>query len=394
MTQEIDQQRAQAIDQRRYDIDWLRNLAFLVLILYHVGMYYVADWGWHIKSEHQLVWLQDLMLLTNPWRMSLLFVISGMATAMVDEKFSRWQLAQIRIKRIFIPLVFGMFVLVAPQVYLEGVSRNLLQLDYWHFWLEYVNPSTDLLPMQHTPIGLLTWNHLWYLPYLLCYSLVFLAISPAINLLTELLGKLNISAWHAFASVVLVSTCIWWSLSKSYPTTHALIDDWYNHARYFWVFCVGFMLPKLPILWDRLIACRRVMLCLALAGYTWLLLDRYGILNVGEGLNKQLWIQFTHGILFSLNYWAWIFVCIAYAGRYLRFSNQFLRYANKAVLPWYILHQTLIIMIAASLAFLHWPAWLEAPILIVLTCVSCWLGYEIVSRVGVLRFLFGLKKEG
>ena len=67
----------QVIDQRRYDIDWLRTLAFIVLILYHVGMYYVADWGWHIKSAEQSVWLQNVMLLTNPWRMSLLFFISS-----------------------------------------------------------------------------------------------------------------------------------------------------------------------------------------------------------------------------------------------------------------------------------------------------------------------------
>jgi hypothetical protein len=135
------------------------------------------------------------------------------------------------------------------------------------------------------------------------------------------------------------------------------------------------------------------MLCLALAGYTWLLLDRHGFLDVGEQLNQQVWLQFTHGILHSLNSWAWILVCIAYAGRYLRFSNQFLQYANKAVLTWYMLHQTLIIMIAAALAGLHLLAWIEAPILILLTCLGCWLGYELVSRVGVLRFLFGLKKR-
>ena len=37
---------------RRHDIDALRALAFLLVILYHVGMYYVADWPWHLKSPH------------------------------------------------------------------------------------------------------------------------------------------------------------------------------------------------------------------------------------------------------------------------------------------------------------------------------------------------------
>ena len=43
---------------RRYDIDALRVFAFGLLILYHVGMFYVADWGWHVKSNHQAEWLQ------------------------------------------------------------------------------------------------------------------------------------------------------------------------------------------------------------------------------------------------------------------------------------------------------------------------------------------------
>ena len=53
-------------NERHYDIDWLRTLAFGVLILYHVGMYYVTDWGWHIKSEETSTILQDIMILTNP----------------------------------------------------------------------------------------------------------------------------------------------------------------------------------------------------------------------------------------------------------------------------------------------------------------------------------------
>ena len=64
---------------RRYDLDWLRVLAFGLLILYHTGMFYVADWGWHVKSVHQSEWLQLPMLLSNQWRMPLIFLVSGLA---------------------------------------------------------------------------------------------------------------------------------------------------------------------------------------------------------------------------------------------------------------------------------------------------------------------------
>nr|WP_246754345.1 hypothetical protein [Bradyrhizobium diazoefficiens] len=65
--------------ERRIDLDWVRILAFGLLIFYHVGMLYVS-WGFHIKSVHRLTWLEPLMLFLNPWRLSLLFLVSGVAT--------------------------------------------------------------------------------------------------------------------------------------------------------------------------------------------------------------------------------------------------------------------------------------------------------------------------
>lgn len=65
--------------QRRHDLDWLRVIAFGLLVLYHVGMYYVT-WDWHVKSPTTHLMLEPLMLLSSPWRISLL-LISGVATA-------------------------------------------------------------------------------------------------------------------------------------------------------------------------------------------------------------------------------------------------------------------------------------------------------------------------
>ena len=71
---------AAPLGERRYDLDWIRILAFGLLILYHVGMYYVT-WDWHVKSPHASATLEPLMMLTSPWRMSALFLVSGVATA-------------------------------------------------------------------------------------------------------------------------------------------------------------------------------------------------------------------------------------------------------------------------------------------------------------------------
>ena len=62
---------------RRHDLDALRVAAFALLILYHVGMVYVPEWRFHLKSPVELAWIEWPMVLVNRWRMSLLFLLSG-----------------------------------------------------------------------------------------------------------------------------------------------------------------------------------------------------------------------------------------------------------------------------------------------------------------------------
>ena len=120
---------------RFHELDALRVIAFGVLILYHIGMYYVLEWGWHIKSEQPQAWLQDVMILTNQWRMSLLFLISSMVLTVLLTRVEPKPLLFLkragkliiqRTQRLMIPLLFGMFVIVAPQVYIEWTVNGVI----------------------------------------------------------------------------------------------------------------------------------------------------------------------------------------------------------------------------------------------------------------------------
>ncbi|NJO02019.1 MAG: acyltransferase [Bacteroidia bacterium] len=88
--------------ERRYDLDWLRVLAFSLLIFYHVGMLFVS-WGWHIKNDNISHLMEVPMLFVNQWRMSLLFMISGAATFFAMNKLPSRKLIRERSKRIFLP---------------------------------------------------------------------------------------------------------------------------------------------------------------------------------------------------------------------------------------------------------------------------------------------------
>ena len=378
---------------RRYELDWLRSLAFALLILYHIGMYYVADWGWHIKSEQTFTGLQDLMILTNPWRMSLLFLLAGMALSLVLPRISRLKLFGLRSRRLLIPLLFTMFVVVVPQVYYEALSQQLIQPGYLQFWWQYINPVTDLLPEHHSPIGLLTWNHAWFIPYLWCYSLLVLLCYPLLNAVAQARWLQQLQGRYALALVFALMFWAWWTLRADFPSTHALVDDWYNHAKYFLVFIAGFLLARQDLWWQQLVSHRRLWLGLALLCYSLIIAERHDVFAVSAQFDTSVWVKTLFGVVLIANHWLWLLAVLGYAGAYLAKTNSpLLRYCNDAVLPWYILHQTLIILFASWLKPWAIPAVFEFPLLLVLTVVACWLGYEFIRRFTLLRWCFGLGK--
>ena len=107
---------------RHHFLDWVRIIAFFLLILYHVGMYYVT-WGWHVKSPHAGTTLEPFMMLSSPWRLALLFLVSGVASSVMLAKLRPLAFLGKRSWRLLIPLLFGMLVIVPPQSYLEVVEK-------------------------------------------------------------------------------------------------------------------------------------------------------------------------------------------------------------------------------------------------------------------------------
>ncbi|HTL15443.1 MAG TPA: acyltransferase family protein, partial [Thermomonas sp.] len=157
---------------RRHDIDALRALAFALLILYHLAMLYVADWGWHLKSAQTYEWLQVPMLVVNRWRMDLIFLISGLAASFLLKPGEAAAFAWRRTLRLLVPLVFGILVVVPVQPYAQGVANGLVEPGFGrflaHYYGGYAWPAGAFDGWEHG----FTWNHLWYLAYLWPYTMV------------------------------------------------------------------------------------------------------------------------------------------------------------------------------------------------------------------------------
>jgi hypothetical protein len=174
--------------------------------------------------------------------------------------------------------------------------------------------------------------------------------------------------------------------------TFVLLGDWYNHAFYFSAFMAGYALAKLPNVWQTIILKRNTWLVLSLISYT-LVLMRF---NRAWGFdidysNASIAIKLLINVIFSGNKIFWLLSVMSFAGAFLNKKSAKIAYINEAILPWYILHQTLIIVFAMWLSQLTLGPVVEPFLLIVFTFMGCFIGYELIKRFTITRFIFGLK---
>jgi len=391
---------SETIDNRRYEIDWLRALAFILLIFYHIGQFYVADWGWHVKSAYLSDFLKNIMLLINQWRMPLIFIISGMALSLVEDKIDSVKLFKMRLTRVFIPLLLGMFIIIPPQVYFELVQSEGYSAGYFEFIKLYLDSDTGLY-FEHQllssrtglPFGLITYNHLWYLLYLFTYTLVYLAIKPLLLRVNWHQISKDISAVTILAVPLILILLYDFILLRYFPDdTFVLIGDWYNHALYFTVFMLGYVLAKTPNVWKILIEYRKTWLILAISSYALVVIRFNRVLGFDvDYATSSIIIQFLITFIWSANKVFWLLCILGLAGAYLNKKHPVLTYMNEAVLPWYILHQTLIIIFAMWLTKFKLGPVFEPVLLILLTFIGCAFGYEVIKRFTVSRIVFGMK---
>jgi len=103
---------------------------------------------------------------------------------------------------------------------------------------------------------------------------------------------------------------------------------------------------------------------------------------------------YMYGFLNSLNIWMIVLAACGYAKKYLNFTNSFLKTANKAVYPFYIIHQTVIVAVAYYLVQLDLPIAVKLPLLVLISFSLIYgIYYFLIKPFLVTRFLFGMKME-
>ncbi len=232
--------------KRRYDLDWLRIFAFGILIFYHVAMFYVA-WDWYLKSRYSADYLEPVMALTG-WRLSLLFLISGTAVRFAIDKTTVRKFLPQRLTRLVVPLAFGMAVICAPQTYVELRYLGEIGPGYLAFYRDYLGFGE--FSMVRPP-----WNHLWYVAYILVYTVLAAACLPLLRLATSALGAPFFAwlsrgrAWRLLLVPAIPFYVYALALDPYFPTTLALWGDWAYLTKNLTFFLFGFLAAKNEDFW-------------------------------------------------------------------------------------------------------------------------------------------------
>ncbi len=364
---------------RVYYIDWLRVIAVLLLILFHTARIFDIWDPFYVKNATTSSFLSyAVILFLNQWQIPLLFLLAGASTWFALRFRSGRQYAAERLKRLLLPFLFGILVIVPPQAYLARFQQSGYNQSYFQFLSSYFDIRGDLTGYT----GLFTPAHLWFILFLFVFALVAL---PFLLSLKHEGGKQWISRVAALTGKP--GGWLWFILPLL--VAGALPDiGGKNPFVYITLFFYGYILMADDRF--RVVLDRSRWLALALSLITLAGLIVLGMANLPTP--KYSWGDILSFLLRTSNTWSWMAVLLGFGQRYLNRTNPFLKNASEGSYPFYILHQTIIVMIGYFVVQLTAGIAVKYILIAAASFVVTTLLYDLlVRRTNLTRFLFGMK---
>ena len=374
---------------RRYELDWLRVLATLLVFLYHSSRFFNQN-DWVVKNIDTYVWVEMWAVFAMTWLMPLFFVISGMSLFYAIGKSGGWRTFYTgKFQRLMIPVLVGSVTHVAIQVYLERVTHGQFSGSFFSFLPYYFNGLYRGIGIEGGNfcfIGM----HLWYLLFLfidsiICYHLfVWLKGSGRVFLdrMTNIL---------AMPILIIVWLSIPLFLMKQIIPAAILnfgAGSW-GFIYYIWYLIAGFIMMSSERIQKIIKNQCWIFLSLGMILSSATLFSLFGPPHMVPPARIDHW---AHSLIYFFSAWCWILAILGFGMRFLAFDRPFLQTANEGVLPFYILHQSVLTGVGFFVMqwkihdFLKWAIVFTGSFLMILALYNL-----LVRKFDLLRFLFGMK---
>lgn len=363
------------VSTRRYDIDWMRDFAILLLFPVHAARVFDYWDPFYVKNIDQSWGLSWFIALTAYWFMPLLFYLAGASSWYALKKRTGIQYIKERFYRLFIPFVFGLIVIVPPQGYMAKLVDSKLNLNYLEFLQAYFMDFSDLTGY----FGSFTPAHLWFILYLFVFSLVCLPLFKSIN---KLQSSSLIIVDYLNNPLGLVMVFVPLTLTEALPS-----PEGQNPFYYLFIFILGYVIASNKEMQKNIEKLKfRSLIFLVFYIPVWLVV-------MTNNSNADGWSLIAIGLAFMKNLAVWLtlIVILGYGRKYLNKESRILSYMNRAAFPVYVLHQTVLVVVSFYIVRLNTAIYFKFIFIVISTLIISVLLYEVLKRMAVTRWLLGMK---
>ncbi len=375
--------------ERLYYFDWLRVLAVLVVFFAHMAWVFDVLYSWKIENLKAYA----LLVFGTQTGMALFFLIAGAnAWFSLRSRTGRQFLGE-RVARLAIPFLAATILLAPFQGYFLDLSRSLFHGSFLEYCLHFVKTSQlSLNPLSLSAFGF----HLWFLAFLFLFSLlalplfIFLKHETGQHFITWLVALCERRRGIFILSLPLV--VIQATLRASFPG----YQGWTDFFVWFVFFVYGYLFLADRRFEQAVQKNGMFALLVGIASFLIIVATMYGpaFMNFWQVTPGYSLIYALYQLLFSITAWSLIIFVLYFAKRFLNFDNKFIRYANQALLPFFLLHFLMIVII--TYLFVPWDMNMAARFLLVsaLALAATLAVYELlIKRIGITRRLFGMKPD-
>lgn len=364
--------------QRRYDLDWLRVLGILLVFAFHSSRFYNLE-GWNVTNDILYPSVEAWVLFASSFMMPLMFVVSGASLFYALGKSGFGKFLKNKILRLLVPLAVGALTHLSFQSYLWDKTHGLFSGNYIQYLPHYY-------PLSINWFG----GHLWYLWYLFLFSLMLYPLlcwwkGNGRGSLSRLAGAL---AKRGLVYILALPILLLYLLPSDFPFME--MNGGYPYLMYLFFLLWGFVVVSDERLNDSIRRLRWVSLSVGLAlviGFVIL----YNQIADPTVMSPTLILA---GAMRVFGGWMCVLAILGLGAQYLTARTPKLDYANEAVLPFYIFHQTVLLVVGYFVLQWGLPDVIEWAVIATISFAVIMALYEFaVRRYNVMRFLFGMKSS-
>jgi glucans biosynthesis protein C len=372
---------------RRFDIDNLRNLAVLALILFHTARLFNHE-SWHVKDAAKADWADYAVAIIHQTQMPLLFLLAGASAyyALTNKGFESF--SRERVLRLLVPLITGIFLIVPPQIYIEHIAGFVSDRYHtkWHFDGGYLDFYGVLLRN-----GPLDGNHLWFIAYLFIYSV---GLGPFLFAWGRGEGAERWGRRLARGGLFLILPTVYITVVQAvvltaFPENHGLTRDWGAHLHFVFAVLAGWLLTASPTLMAATKDWRRLSLAVSILLFAVV----YVPMLIEPQLRQDQTIYGIIKLLYAIGEWPMMMAMLGYAQAHLNRRIPLLTAFTRYAFPFYLFHQTVIVVLGYW--FYGWvidPFTKFAVICVLATGISLALCF-VCDATPVTRAILGMKTK-